>query len=157
MPTTIVEFQGDYRFLSNFWVLKNGLTVEHHYQAAKAVHDKDRDDILACATPGQAKRLGSKIKILPNWDHIKDGIMLKLVRDKFSDPRLAQMLLDTGDFEIIEGNKWHDNYWGSCNCPKCEGIPGKNKLGKILMQVRSEIAAYEHFNDETKMFDDARR
>jgi hypothetical protein len=43
------------------------------------------------------------------------------------------MLLLTGDEELIEGNFWGDVFWGVCN-----GV-GKNHLGKILMEVRSEL------------------
>ena len=31
------------------------------------------------------------------------------------------------DKDIIEGNYWHDVYWGQCTCEKCVG-KGKNKL-----------------------------
>jgi predicted NAD-dependent protein-ADP-ribosyltransferase YbiA (DUF1768 family) len=48
-------------------------------------------------------------------------------------------LLDTGDEELVEGTTWHDNIWGNCSCPKCKNIPGQNRLGKLLMQIREEI------------------
>ena len=38
-----------------------------------------------------------------------------------------------GEEYLEEGNTWHDTYWGVCNGK------GKNKLGKILMQVREEL------------------
>jgi len=49
----INEFQGQYRFLSNFWFLPNGIeyegkiykTVEHAYQAAKFTDKKIREEI----------------------------------------------------------------------------------------------------------------
>ena len=53
--------------------------------------------------------------------------------EKFSDPYLREMLLDTGDEELIEGNWWGDQYWGVCN-----GV-GKNRLGNILMLIRKNI------------------
>jgi predicted NAD-dependent protein-ADP-ribosyltransferase YbiA (DUF1768 family) len=40
--------------------------------------------------------------------------------------------------ELIEGNYWHDNCWGSCTCIKCADRPKQNALGKILMLVREE-------------------
>jgi len=40
------------------------------------------------------------------------------------------MLLQTGDEELIEGNKWGDRFWGVCKGK------GKNNLGKILMKIR---------------------
>ena len=47
------------------------------------------------------------------------------------------MLLATGGEELIEGNWWHDNFFGVCTCGPCDG-KGKNNLGKILMRVREE-------------------
>jgi predicted NAD-dependent protein-ADP-ribosyltransferase YbiA (DUF1768 family) len=44
---------------------------------------------------------------------------------------LKELLLATGDHELIEGNKWHDTFWGVC-----DGI-GQNYLGKILMEIRT--------------------
>lgn len=35
--------------------------------------------------------------------------------------------------ELIEGNYWHDTYWGVC-----EGV-GENHLGKLLMEIRNEL------------------
>ena len=35
--------------------------------------------------------------------------------------------------KLIEGNWWHDYYWGVCSGR------GKNKLGEILMRVREEL------------------
>ena len=34
------------------------------------------------------------------------------MKAKFTDPMLAEMLLATGDAELIEGNNWGDCYWG---------------------------------------------
>lgn len=37
---------------------------------------------------------------------------------------------DYGFPDIVEGNQWHDTFWGVCN-----GV-GQNNLGQILMNVR---------------------
>jgi hypothetical protein len=49
---------------------------------------------------------------------------------------LKQLLLATGDKELIEGNTWGDTFWGVCN-----GI-GQNHLGKILMAKRTELKLF---------------
>lgn len=60
--------------------------------------------------------------------------MTEVVEAKFTyNPNLKQMLLDTGDAELVEGNTWNDKYWGVC-----KGV-GQNKLGKILMMLREEF------------------
>jgi hypothetical protein len=142
-----MKFQGELRFLSNFWpapVRMGGIlfpTSEHAYQAMKSELDSVWTNVSLCATPGEAKRMGRAIRLRPNWEQIKDLIMLEIVRRKFcTNPELAKKLLATGEQLLIEGNNWHDNYWGSCQCAKC-GNKGKNRLGEILMRVRKEIQA----------------
>jgi ribA/ribD-fused uncharacterized protein len=135
----IDSFQGEYRWLSNFWfspIEYSGDrfdTVEHGYQAAKAAEPLDYFRIAHAKTPGEAKRLGKYCILRSDWEQVKDKIMEDLVREKFKIPELREKLLATGDAELIEGNTWNDTYWGRCN-----GI-GKNKLGQILMKIRDEI------------------
>lgn len=132
-PLPIKEFKGDYLFLSNFFFEFNGLTNEHYYQAAKAAKRDDVAKIMGLFSAGDAKRMGRRIEMRPDWDDVKDEIMLSTLRRKFADNTLKTMLLQTGTAELIEGNTWGDRYWGVC-----EG-QGENKLGKLLMQVRQEI------------------
>lgn len=143
---SITRFQGDYRFLSNFWpasVQLDGViypTVEHAYQAAKSLDPTYRQDILACQTPGQAKRRSSKVALREDWTaEVRTAVMEDLLRQKFQDPELKQMLLSTGDKKLIEGNVWHDQFWGICTCEKCE-YRGENRLGKLLSKIRSELS-----------------
>lgn len=132
----IGEFQGQYRWLSNFWPLRGGWTLEHWFQRGKATCQEDVDYIMAAPRPGIAKRRGREIECRRDWDEVKDDLMLRLVRRKFMDPELAGKLLATGDQELVEGNSWHDNYWGVCHCGCGKG---ENRLGKILMRVRDEL------------------
>lgn len=139
-PKRIDEFKGEYWFLSNFYpaqVQLNGVyypTVEHAYQAAKTRDPKERKLILKQKTPGRAKRAGRKIIRRKDWKSIKVVTMEYLVWQKFkNNERLARKLLDTGNAQLIEGNTWKDTFWGVYNGQ------GKNKLGKILMEVRSKL------------------
>lgn len=136
----IISFQGEYRFLSNFWPVNVVLgdilfsSVEHAYQAGKTDDINERYKIRDLATPGQAKRAGKKLKLRSNWDdNLKWNLMYYLVFQKFKNTELREKLIATGDAEIIEGNTWGDTYWGVCN-----GV-GKNHLGKILMLLRMKI------------------
>ncbi|MBN8867321.1 MAG: NADAR family protein [Solirubrobacterales bacterium] len=109
-------------------------TIEHAFQAAKTLNLEDRRRIRMESTPGPTKRLGRRSTLRPDWEKIKGGVMLELVRQEFTThPDLATRLLATGHAEIIETNHWGDTIWGVC-----DGI-GENKLGEILMQVRSEL------------------
>ena len=139
-PVKIAEFQGEYRFLSNFWEAKVELegvqypSVEHAYQAAKTTVDAEREWIRVSDTPGVAKKRGRKITLRPDWEQVKVKIMEELVRRKFQDPGLRKMLLETGDAELEEGNRWGDKFWGV----DLRTGTGSNNLGKILMKIREE-------------------
>ena len=135
----IDRFAGEYAFLSNYSASPFRInyvlfpTMEHYFQANKADNQNDYLHIAYAPTPGEAKRLGRKIQLRSDWEEIKDEVMLTGLRKKFANPELRNLLLATGDEELIEGNYWGDTYWGVCN-----GV-GQNKLGKLLMQVREEI------------------
>lgn len=142
----IKSFSGTFRFLSNFWPAEVTFeeiaypSVEHAYVAAKTLDLKLREEIRDIPKAGKVKALGRKITIRSDWsDELRLTIIEPLVRQKFSNnPELKEMLLLTGDEEIVESNYWHDNFFGSCTCEKCNNV-GKNNLGKILMKVRSEL------------------
>lgn len=147
----IDKFDDEYAFLSNFYpskILYNGHklwfapTIEHAFQASKTIDAEEEYDIIMAYTPGQAKKLGRHCHIRQDWEEIKDDVMYKLLKKKFSIPELRNKLLATGDVMLIEGNWWHDNYWGSCACKKCNNN-GKNKLGELLMQIRKELQKNE--------------
>ena len=77
----ITPFVGDNEFLCNFhmspvtYKQKEYPSVEHAYQAAKAVKSKDHDKIQAAETPGKAKRLGQKIVKRTDWNKVKTEVM----------------------------------------------------------------------------------
>jgi len=96
--------------------------------------------ICSAESPNQAKQLGKMVTLRPGWDEIKDDVMLELLRLKFrKGTNEYNWLLETLDQELIEGNRWHDQYWGDCTCSRHRNTPGKNVLGKLLMKVRSEL------------------
>lgn len=141
----IDRFRGRHFFLSNFYPCDFGIfiggdevrqvcySVEHAYQASKTFHPLERTRIIQAGTPGEARRLGRRVRHLrADWDGVKLTVMEELLLQKFSpiDGPLAQSLIDTGTVEIVEGNTWGDTYWGVCN-----GI-GENHLGRLLTNIR---------------------
>lgn len=136
----ILSFTGVYSFLSNFYeypVYYDGLKYmnsEAAFQSAKCMN-KDGRMAFCFLNPSEAKQLGRRVKLRPDWEDIKDQIMYDVVKAKFSDPELAKMLLDTGSAGLYEGNTWGDMYWGIDRTT----LRGRNKLGEILMRVRDEI------------------
>jgi N-glycosidase YbiA len=115
-------------------------TVEHYFQAQKfpgAENAAYREKIRRAQSPKDAKVLGRtrKIAIRPDWEDVKDSIMLAALRKKFAAEDLRQLLLDTRDRELVEASP-SDSYWGCGRSGK-----GKNRLGQLLMQVRAELRA----------------
>lgn len=138
----INSFSGEYQFLSNFYpcsVEMDGVvygSVETAFQAAKCA-DSHEKAMFRNYNPHQAKMAGRQCRLVSNWEQIKENVMEKLVRYKYSqNPELMFKLLATGDAELVEGNRWHDNFWGDCQCQSCSVKFGQNRLGKILMKVR---------------------
>jgi len=135
----IIQFQGDYSFLSNFYhcsVEMDGKvypSVEHAFQAAKTHDCAKRDIIRKAPTPSEAKRLGRKLLLRSDWEKVKVDIMQELVMHKFQNPELAAKLVETDDAKLIEGNWWNDTFWGVCNGK------GENRLGQILESVRTTL------------------
>lgn len=148
MPAVIDSFDGEFEFLSNFHahpMTVGGIefmTLEAAFQASKTFDQAERLMVASKDTPGKAKRAGKKVTLRPDWEDVKVRVMLGLVRRKFQDSRLRELLLATGDADLIEGNNWNDRFWGVC-----KGA-GRNELGKILMGVRSEIRATQSENND---------
>ncbi len=157
--TVIDSFSGDYRFLSNFWYspVPDGEivwpTVEHGYQFFKLVNAEklatkeyldslnlsrfrsSKRPYLNCR-PWEIKSWGQEIELRSDWEQVKIPLMARLVKAKFLDLEMRQLLLDTDDAELIEGNTWNDTFWGVCNGK------GHNHLGKILVAERHEIRMF---------------
>lgn len=133
----ISSFRDEYFFLSNFYPVEiklDGivyLNAETAFQAQKTLDVEERRKFSMLKNPVQAKRLGRKVKLRDDWEEVKLDIMTEVVSQKFlQHPHLIEMLLQTGDEELVEGNKWGDRFWGVCKGK------GENHLGKILMKIR---------------------
>ena len=114
----ITLFTGKNRFLSNFAsfaLVFEGVeypTAEHAYVAAKTIDPQIRAWVRQIDTPGNAKYRGKSIALRPDWEDVRDEIMLAILRSKFTrNPQARDQLIATGDAELVEGNAWHDNYW----------------------------------------------
>lgn len=137
----ISEFKGEYEFLSNFYpspVEFNGRkypTVEHAFQASKTDDYNEQEVIRLAPSASSAKKCGRKVTLRANWDGIRVAYMKAIVLEKFKqNPDLLEKLLDTKDAVLEEGNYWQDKYWGIFKGQ------GENNLGKVLMEVRTELA-----------------
>lgn len=136
---TIDRFSGKYRFLSNFHPIDVGYdgvvypSVEHAFQAAKTLNVGLRSAIRTAGSPAAAKSMGRALRLREDWEEVKVEVMAELLARKFSHPELRQMLLATGEQELIEGNTWGDKIWGVCDGE------GQNYLGRLLMDLRAAL------------------
>lgn len=146
MKKRISKFRGSNYFLSNFYyapVKYQGMTYQNNeaaFQSAKIINTKHANQriIFTHMSPNEAKRKGRHVQLRSDWEQVKDQIMYEIVRSKFTANKdLQTKLLATGDADLIEGNTWHDTYWGYDMSQR----RGHNKLGKILMRVRTELQA----------------
>lgn len=142
----IMTFRGKYSFLSNMhaasftWDGRTYMNSEAAFQSAKSLDPAVRDAFSAMNGVA-AKRAGRKVELRGDWDAVKLDVMEEILRAKFSqNPELLQKLIDTGDMVLMEGNYWHDTYWGV----DIRSGAGENHLGEILMKLRAELggAAY---------------
>ena len=137
----IKEFQGDYRWLSNFAyvnVVLDGITyrsVEHAYMAAKSFDKEWRKFCQQTERAGEVKKASRKIQLREDWEDVKLSIMEDLLRQKFNTPKYKALLKSTGNVHIQEGNMWGDKFWGVC----LKTNIGHNHLGKLIMKIREEI------------------
>ena len=80
-----------------------------------------------------------------DWKDVKDDYMLKALRCKFTQHHdLGKKLVETHDKQLVEHTA-NDSYWGDGG----DGS-GQNKLGKFLMQVRSELQASGHYKSSSR-------
>ena len=135
-------------------------TVEHYYQSQKFHHDAQYMEVIRTAsTPNKAKilarqqvclrglaytwqidldkiiRLHQKrgVVVRADWgNEVKEEVMYVGLMAKFTQhPRLAEMLISTGDRPLVETSPY-DSYWGGKG-------RGQNRLGHLLQRVRTQL------------------
>lgn len=113
-------------------------TSEHYFQAQKFAGTEFAEEVRTQPTPMLAAKMGRR-RDLPfrgDWDAVKDDVMRVALRAKFTQhPELRELLLGTGDSEIVEHTK-NDAYWADGG----DGS-GRNRLGELLMELREFLRA----------------
>ena len=137
MSEPISGFHKEYSFLSNFFsapVEYCGYTFKNNEAAFQSMKCPGRAGDFCGLAPSEAKRLGRRVDLRDDWESVKNSIMYEVCRNKFTqNPELLKKLLETGDADLIEENTWGDRVWGVCHGS------GENRLGQILMRIRSEL------------------
>ncbi|MBZ0306306.1 MAG: NADAR family protein [Anaerolineae bacterium] len=115
-------------------------TSEHYFQAQKFAGTPHEEEIRQATSPKIAANRGRSRQrsLRRDWESVKDDIMRKAVLRKFlTHADIRAVLLATDEEDIVE-NAPSDYYWG-CGA---DGS-GQNKLGKILMEVRTVLKNQE--------------
>ncbi len=124
--------------------------VEQYMMAEKAklFRDWERyEAILRSTQPWECKELGRNVTPFDSsaWDAVKVDVVKAASRAKYEqNPDLMAKLLETGDAVLAEASP-RDTVWGigleaaaAAETPPSEW-PGRNLLGRILMELRSEF------------------
>lgn len=141
--TQVLFYEQEFYPLSNFssfallWKGYRFDTSEAAYHWEKFPDSPTIQDEIRYATSAHnAFKIANAYKTLyrPDWNEIKVGVMRDILYEKVAQhPYVLQKLLQTGDRELIE-DSWRDDFWGWG-----ENHNGKNTLGNLWMQIRSEI------------------
>jgi len=151
--------QDEVGYLSNWYPVKFNFTnrpvanSEQAFMMCKATVCNDAegfDKLCQTTDPAQAKKIGRSLKNFDAavWDEWKVSAMYDVNFYKYTqNPKLLQLLLETGDAELIEASP-KDSIWGS-GLSKEEHLnreeagdtsyPGQNLLGKVLTKLRDDI------------------
>jgi len=82
----------------------------------------------------------NKARQLTNWDELKLVVMRRILQAKTDQHEyVRRKLFATGERELIE-DSWRDAYWGWG-----PNRDGKNHLGKLWMEIRSELCFKIYF------------
>ena len=116
-------------------------TVEHYYQSKKFAGTEFEDIVRQESSPMKSKLRAyteeAQKHLNPKWDEYKLVYMAKGLYHKFKIERFRNLLLSTGNAEIVEYSD-KDYYWG-----RGKDGAGANMLGKLLMELRERIKIEE--------------
>ena len=149
---TTLAYQSEYAPFSNFYAcpIKIGihdfLCAEQAFQIVRAkTHNKHliATKIYLSRDVHYIKQLGAEVGTSPEWENRRYEVMYTCLKKKFAqNPDLQELLLKTGDLELVEATPdvlWDCGATLSSNVIRRGGWRGKNKHGEILMVVRNEL------------------
>ena len=111
-------------------------TSEHAYHSEKFEDGQLKEQIKNCRSAHDSQKFANAhvAERRADWDSIKLSIMKQILHAKVAQhPYIKKKLIESDDRELIE-NSWRDDFWGWG--PNKDGA---NHLGKLWMEVRSEV------------------
>ncbi len=148
---TVLGFYGKFSPMSNFAAAEFEVssqkfpTVEHFYSYKKCELNGKKElayHVLKTEQPVETIAIskGNALDDETRVEVVKSGLLAKF----HQNPDLKQKLIETGDKIIAEANPY-DKFWGTGCALRSEILgqpgkwPGQNKLGVLLMDLRSEF------------------
>lgn len=137
-------YEHDFYVLSNFsafTLVWKGIRFDtseaaYHWEKFDGCDQEVQDMILEAPSAHAAFKIAESQRIVrrADWDEIKVDVMHRILRSKAEQHEyVRRKLLATGDRELVE-DSWRDDFWGWG-----PNRDGKNMLGRLWMQVRSEL------------------
>lgn len=129
-------------------------SVEACYQAQKTTDKNQRlkftSDFMKTQKQygSEAKKEGQKLEKRYNWEDVKYEVMRRALVDKFKDKKFENLLLSTGDKQLIEWTWWNDKIWGKFT----KDGKGSNALGKLLMEHRTKIINKREYTPDNILY-----
>ena len=121
---------------------------EQGFMLEKAnLFDLSKVEAIARATqPDKAKALGRAVQNYDDavWSSVRYDKMVEVLRAKFKEPLMRNILLRTGDRVIVEASPY-DRVWSvglgmeDARILDEKNWRGQNLLGKALMDIRAEL------------------
>lgn len=161
--TQVFFYEQDFYVLSNFsafaleWKGWRFDTAEAAYHWEKFAHKNEsgisgpgQHECDVCYVIRRATSAHAAFKIAEankdrrrsDWDTARVGIMRDILRAKVDQHEyVRRKLLATGGRELIE-DSWRDDFWGWG-----PNRDGQNMLGKLWMEIRSELHAKQQTQD----------
>lgn len=146
-PDRVCFYEQDFYPLSNFsaftlrwdgWRFDTSEAAYHWEKFKGTGHTAIMDMIRTAPSAHEAFKIAERSKTVrrSDWDEVKVSVMRDIVRSKAAQHEyVRRKLLATGDRELVE-NSWRDDFWGWG-----PNRDGQNILGKLWMEVRSELRA----------------
>ncbi len=151
--TQVFFYEQDFYVLSNF----SAFTLQWkgiRFDTSEAAYHWEKFDPERCYISSFARQVQTAIRSAPSahdafkiaeqnccfrrsdWDRVKVDVMRDILRAKAAQHEYVRhKLLATGDRQLIE-DSWRDDFWGWG-----PNRDGKNVLGALWMEIRSELRA----------------
>lgn len=140
------EFGGLSNMAAGYPLRVNGLeirTAEALYQACRFPHLPEVQLLIISQKSPMTAKMKSKphrADSRPDWEHQRVTIMRWSLRMKLVQnwSRFRELLLSTGSRPIVEESR-RDSFWGA-KPDGARSLVGANVLGRLLMELRDEVA-----------------